>query len=114
MRGKQRIERVPQLSIALHVHHRPDHALVHVGNLDVEEDAVAVEQEAARARHAGQDGHPGRLEALHLLADLCGAEPHGLDEHAFNHSNLIATLLVARSALRLRQRRHCHRHDHRK
>ena len=41
-----------RLPVALHVHHRPDDALIHVGDLDVEEDAVAVEHEAARARHA--------------------------------------------------------------
>src|SRR4029453_7921007 len=70
------VERTAQHALALHGLHRPDHALAHRRNLDVKEHAVAVEDEAPRARLTGQDGHR-RIDRLHPASNLLRSETGG-------------------------------------
>jgi hypothetical protein len=100
--------------IALHVHHRPDHALFMSGISTSKKTCNHRARSHARARQTARVTPAGR-SAFHHGADFLGAEADGLDEHAFHQPNLVAAaLLVARSILALRERKsgHGQRDDH--
>ena len=70
-----------------HLPEAPGDAATQRRHVDVEEHAIAVEQEPFGARRAADDQHV-RADRLHLLAQPPSAQLHGALEHAFHRRDL--------------------------
>ena len=89
------VQRVPDRHVAIEHRHRHHQARLHLGNLDVEEHAVAVEHEAVRA------ACPVKNDMLGLPFPSCSASRSAppstaRDEHGFHHANRMAAALRRR------------------
>src|SRR5687768_191738 len=72
--------------------HAPHHAAAHRRKLNIEEDAVVVQPEAARTREPGEHHHVVGVRCLQTLIEHLRPLTHGIFEHAFKRRHLLARL----------------------
>ena len=107
------VERRVHVEAAVDHAHRPGDAHRQAGHLDVEEDAVVGQQEAARPGRVGHEHHVGR-GGLDAAPHQLGGVLDGVDERALELADLVA-LLARRGRLgRGRRRRLRLRHPSRR